>query len=152
MQVGKLLLHYLLKTDSQSNQVELRVNLYLLLATISRMYQAITGLLAMYYYTKEHRPANLRWGNWVRFENGAIFEILLFNGNSIIYVIKLVEIGAIFSLFLTLKPDFGWGNCLSLTLNEWQLAGLQNRTLSNCHGLTGCFCNSPLCKHAFCPV
>ena len=64
MQVGKLLLHYLLKTDSQSNQVELRVNLYLLLATISRMYQAIiTGLLAMYYYTKEHRPANLRWGN-----------------------------------------------------------------------------------------
>ena len=63
MQVGKLLLHYLLKTDSQSNQVELRVNLYLLLATISRMYQAITGLLAMYYYTKEHRPAKLRWGN-----------------------------------------------------------------------------------------
>ena len=64
MKVGKLLLHYLLKTDSQSNQVDLRVNLYLLLATISRMYQAITELLAMYYYTKErHRPANLRWGN-----------------------------------------------------------------------------------------
>ena len=33
--------------------------------------------------------------------------------------------GPIFSLILTLIKVFGWGNCLSLTLNEWQLAGLQ---------------------------
>ena len=33
-----------------------------------------------------------------------------FNEN--IYI-ELVGIEAIFSLFLTLKPDFGWVNCLS---------------------------------------
>ena len=36
--------------------------------------------------------------------------------------IKLVKIGAIFSLFLTPRPDFRWGRCLSLTLSEsWQV-------------------------------
>ena len=36
------------------------------------------------------------------------------------------KMGPIFSLILTLIKVFGWGNCLSLvTLNEWQLAGLQ---------------------------
>ena len=64
----------------------------------------------------------------VRFENGAIFGKFC----SMITYIKLVEIGVVFSLFLipmkrwswllTLKPVFGWGNCLSLTLDEWLLS------------------------------
>ena len=35
------------------------------------------------------------------------------------------QIGAIVSLFLTLRPAFWWGNYLSLTLKEWELAGLK---------------------------
>ena len=53
-------------------------------------------------------------------------QFLMFFVQSMITIqyIKLVELGAIFLLFLTLKPDFGWVNCLFLTLNEGQLAGL----------------------------
>ena len=62
---------------------------------------------------------------------------IFFNEN--IYI-ELVGIEAIFSLFLTLKPDFGWVNCLSpvthttphhtyyslLTLNDSEVAGLES--------------------------
>ena len=41
-----------------------------------------------------------------------------------LHYIKLFEIGAIFSLFLTLKPDFGWGKCLGLPHNDWELVDL----------------------------
>ena len=48
-------------------------------------------------------------------QNGAIFEIF----RSMRSYIKLVEIGVILSLFLTLKSDFRWGNCLRFPLNEY---------------------------------
>ena len=45
------------------------------------------------------RPANLRLGNWVRFENGATFAI--------VEIRKLVKIGEILSLFLALEAPGG---------------------------------------------
>ena len=75
------------------------------------------------------RPANLRWDNWVRFENGAIFEILLFNGNSIIYVIKLVEIGAIFSL--SHFEAWFWMGLLLDSHSEWVTVGRSGWLIQN---------------------
>ena len=85
--------------------------------------------------TLSHSPANLRWGNWVRFKNGAIFSKIC----SMITCIKLVKIGAyiISHSFLYLRPDFRWGNCLSLTLNERELASLLSYGLLGIISLSG---------------
>ena len=57
-----------------------------------------------------------------------------------LHYIKLFS--AIFSLFLTLKPDFGWGNCLGLTHNDWELVDLPPWWVFNFIGLD-------LAGHAF---
>ena len=66
--------------------------------------------------------------------NGAVFENYFC---STITYTKLVHTS---SLFLTMQPDFGWGDCLSLTLNEWQLASLSlcNEIQWSVHRLSGC--------------
>ena len=73
-----------------------------------------------------------KWGN--------IFK-LLFNDYDNIYWADGKY--AIFSsLFLTLKPDFGWGNCLSLTLNECDSCHVKMQSLESiceCKGVFNCF-------------
>ena len=74
-------------------------------------------------------PANLRWGHWVRFENGAFFSRFC----SMITYIKLSTQN--WGNFLTLRPDFRLSNYLSLTLNEWELAGLSSHLPSTLVGV-----------------
>ena len=88
------------------------------------------------------RPANLRWGNRVRFENGESFEKMF----SMIAYKKLVfwfSHSSFWSLIFDgaiarLRPQtlpHPAGNCLSLTLKEWQSEGLYTPYIdTNMHG------------------
>ena len=64
------------------------------------------------------RPANLRVGQLCEIVNVAIFD-------SKITYMRLVKMGQKSQQFLTQIVQCLWGNCVSLTLRSWELAGLR---------------------------
>lgn len=79
----------------------------------------------------------------IGYNNGTIFFNLFFN--SMTSYIKLVGIWVVVLLYLTLKPEFGWGNYLSLTRNELQCAGvcLMKQFITSGGGYTGLHVSTP---------
>ena len=103
------------------------------LCLFTTLAQSAAFICVYMYMWKPSRLAKLRWGNWVRFENGAILKKQ--NCTMTLYI-KLIEIGAIVSLFLTLKPDFGaiaWVSlCMCDSWQGWSLVEGVNGILYRC--------------------